>query len=57
MSNNIRFKQVIIIVAMLMLVGFLFTREIKGLVEPKQETQEMPATEESKTAQIGRAHV
>ena len=50
MLNNIRFKQVIIIVAMLMLVGFLFTREIKGLVEPKQETQEMPAAEESKTA-------
>ena len=34
MLNNIRSKQVIIIVAMLVLVGFLFTREIKGLVKP-----------------------
>lgn len=49
MLNNVRSKQVIIIVAMLVLVGFLFTREIKGLVKPQEETQEMP-TEASNTA-------
>lgn len=50
MLNSVRSKQVIIIVAMLVLVGFLFTREIKGLVKPKEETQEMPAAEASTTA-------
>lgn len=50
MLNNIRSKQVIIIVAMLVLVGFLFTREIKGLVKPKEETKEMPAVEANNTA-------
>ncbi len=50
MLNNIRSKQVIIIVAMLVLVGFLFTREIKGLVKPKEETKQMPAVEENNTA-------
>lgn len=50
MLNNIRSKQVIIIVAMLMLVGFLFTREIKGLVKPKEETKEMPAAAANNTA-------
>lgn len=42
MLNNIRSKQVIIIVAMLALVGFLFTREIKGLIKPKDEASQMP---------------
>lgn len=46
MLNNIRSKQVIIIVAMLALVGFLFTREIKGLVKPKEEAGQMPAATE-----------
>lgn len=50
MVNNIRSKQVIIIVAMLVLVGFLFTREIKGLVKPKEETKEMPAAAANNTA-------
>lgn len=50
MLNNIRSKQVIIIVAMLVLVGFLFTREIKGLVKPKEETKEMPAAAANNTA-------
>ena len=50
MLNSVRSKQVIIILAMLVLVGFLFTREIKGLVKPKEETQEMPAAEASTTA-------
>lgn len=42
MLNNIRSKQVIIIVAMLALVGFLFTRQIKALVKPKDEASQMP---------------
>lgn len=50
MLNNIRSKQVIIIVAMLVLVGFLFTREIKGLVKPKEETKEMPTEAATSTA-------
>jgi predicted Zn-dependent protease len=37
MLNNIRSKQVFIIIAILLLVGFLFTRDIKGLVKPKDE--------------------
>jgi tetratricopeptide (TPR) repeat protein len=52
MLNNIRSKQVIIIVAMLVLVGFLFTREIKGLVKPKEETQEMPAAATNTAPQL-----
>lgn len=50
MLNNTRSKQVIIIVAMLVLVGFLFTREIKGLVKPKEETKEMPTEAAAGTA-------
>jgi len=46
MLNNIRSKQVIIIVAMLALVGFLFTREIKGLVKPKEDAAQVPASTE-----------
>lgn len=52
MLNNIRSKQVIIIVAMLVLVGFLFTREIKGLVVPKEEAQEMPAEASTTVPQL-----
>ena len=36
--NTIRSKQIIIISAVLLLIVFLFTRDIKGLVKPKQET-------------------
>ncbi len=50
MLNNVRSKQVFLIVAMLVLVGFLFTREIKGLVKPKEETNAMPSAEVDKTA-------
>ncbi|RYG19910.1 MAG: hypothetical protein EOO07_05900 [Chitinophagaceae bacterium] len=39
MSNTIRSKQVITIVTMLILAGFLFTRDVKGLVKPKEETK------------------
>ena len=38
MMNTIRSKQIIIISAVLLLIVFLFTRDIKGLVKPKQET-------------------
>ncbi len=39
MLNSVRSKQVTIIVAMLFLAGFLFTRDVKGLVKPKEEAQ------------------
>lgn len=38
MINSIRSKQTILIGAMALLVAFLFTRDIKGLVKPKEET-------------------
>ncbi len=41
--SNIRTKQTIIIAAVLLLVVFLFTRDIKGLVKPKEETTSGPA--------------
>ena len=37
---------------MLLLVGFLFSREIKALVIPKQETAQMPAAQQQNTATI-----
>jgi len=52
MLNNIRSKQVIIIVAMLALFGFLFTREIKGLVKPKEEAGQAPAATEQANADV-----
>lgn len=39
MLNSIRSKQVITIAAMLALVGFLFTRDVKGLIKPKAESK------------------
>lgn len=41
--SNIRTKQTIIIAAVLLLVVFLFTRDIKGLVKAKEETTAAPA--------------
>lgn len=38
MIKNIRTKQYILIGTMVLLVAFLFTRDIKGLVKPKEET-------------------
>mgnify|MGYP006184590983 CR=1 FL=1 len=52
MKNNIRTKQVIIIAAILLLVGFLFSREIKALVIPKEETAQMPAAQQQSTATL-----
>ena len=52
MKNNIRSKQAILIVAMLLLVGFLFSRDVKGLVKPKEETTQMPTAEQVNTAQL-----
>ena len=43
MMKAIQSKQIIIIAAILLLVAFLFTRDIKGLVKPKQETTGVPA--------------
>ncbi len=38
MISSIRSKQIVIIVAIVLLVVFLFTMSIKGLVKPKEET-------------------
>lgn len=46
MLNKVRSKQVILIAAILLLVGFLFTRDVKGLVKPKEETGKMPTSEQ-----------
>lgn len=43
MTSNIRTKQIILIGAAVLLIGFLFTRDIKGLVKPKEETTNTPA--------------
>jgi len=43
MIKNIRTKQAILIGAVVLLVAFLFTRDIKGLVKPKEETSSTPA--------------
>lgn len=44
MSNNIKLKQILIIGAILLLVAFLFTRDIKGLVKPTEGNGKMPAS-------------
>lgn len=41
--NTIQSKQTLIIAAVILLIAFLFTREIKGLVKPKEETTGVPA--------------
>ena len=43
MMSNIRTKQIIIISAVVLLIAFLFTRDIKGLVKPKEQTTNVPA--------------
>ncbi|WP_316769773.1 tetratricopeptide repeat protein [Pedobacter frigiditerrae] len=50
MLNNIRSKQVILIVAILLLGGFLFTRDVKGLVKPKDEAGKMPTNGQASTS-------
>jgi tetratricopeptide (TPR) repeat protein len=60
MLNNIRTKQSLIVAAVLLLVVFLFTRDIKGLVKPKEQTSAVPANSEltnANTAQIDLAQV
>lgn len=44
MNSSIRLKQTIIIGAILLLVAFLFTRDIKGLVKPTEENGKMPSS-------------
>lgn len=44
MNSSIRLKQTIIVGAILLLVAFLFTRDIKGLVKPTEENGKMPAS-------------
>jgi tetratricopeptide (TPR) repeat protein len=43
-NSSIRSKQTIVIGAILLLVAFLFTRDIKGLVKPTEENGKMPAS-------------
>jgi tetratricopeptide (TPR) repeat protein len=43
MLKDIRTKQFIIVAAVLLLVVYLFTRDIKGLVKPKEQTAAVPA--------------
>ena len=44
MNSNIRSKQTIVIGAIVLLVAFLFTRDIKGLVKPTEENGKMPSS-------------
>lgn len=45
MISNIRYKQLILIGAIVLVIGFLFTRDIKGLVKPNENTQGATATQ------------
>ena len=44
MNSSLRSKQIIIVGAVVLLVAFLFTRDIKGLVKPTEENGKMPAS-------------
>lgn len=50
MTSNIRTKQLLIVGAVALLIAFLFTRDIKGLVKPKQESSGTPAAGQLTTA-------
>ncbi len=52
MIRNIQTKQVIIIGAILLLIAFLFTREIKGLVKPKEDTTSATVNSEATSAPV-----
>jgi tetratricopeptide (TPR) repeat protein len=43
MIKDIRTKQILLVTAVLLLVVFLFSRDIKGLVKPKEQTAAAPA--------------
>lgn len=45
MTNNTRYKQLILIGAVVLVIGFLFTRDIKGLVKPNESEQGAAATQ------------
>ncbi|TDQ09381.1 tetratricopeptide repeat protein [Pedobacter metabolipauper] len=51
MLNSIRSKQIITIGAIVLLIGFLFTRDIKGLVKPKEDKASAPAAGQMTTDQ------
>lgn len=52
MLNKTRTKQIILIVAMVAFVGFLFSRDIKGLVKPKEESAQTAAGSEMTSPQL-----
>jgi tetratricopeptide (TPR) repeat protein len=49
MLNNIRSKQTILVIAIVLLVGFLFTRNVKGLVKPKEDAAKTAPAQQSST--------
>lgn len=49
MLKSIRSKQIILLTSMVLLVGFLFSREVKGLVVPKEDTAAKSAAEDQGT--------
>lgn len=58
MANNTRSKQALIIFAIVLLAGFLFTRDIKGLVKPKEnEAKPALATEQAAAPQLSIAEI
>jgi tetratricopeptide (TPR) repeat protein len=61
MLKNTRSKQIIITGAIVLLVGFLFSRDIKGLVKPEEETKSVAAggqgTEKSSVQEINLTEV
>lgn len=52
MANNIRTKQALIVVAIVLLVGFLFTRPIKGLETKKEAAKPAVATSQTDAPQL-----
>lgn len=50
MSNSIRIKQISLIAIIALLVGFLFTRDVKGLVKPDEDSQHQSAAAQQAAA-------
>lgn len=57
MDNSPRTKQIILIAGIVVLVGFLFTRDIKGLVKPKESAGEATMSQTSPSSALSIAEV
>ena len=57
MLNKIRTQQFILILAMVLLVGFLFSRDVKGLVAPKNDGRQMPSPSEGPMAPTAKLNI